>query len=69
MKELITDKDYLYESMITDYYHLGQVIGKKYRRLRICYTLFMYGVNISVVAYAIAFVLNPEGMDLGPIIE
>jgi len=69
MKELITDKDYLYESMITDYYHLGQVIGTKYRRLRICYTLFMYGVNISVVAYAIAFVLNPEGMDLGPIIE
>ena len=69
MKELITNQDYLYDSMINDYYHLGQVLGKKYRKLRICYTLFMYGVNTSVVTYAIAFILNPEGTALGPIIE
>jgi predicted metal-dependent HD superfamily phosphohydrolase len=69
MKELITNQDYLYDSMIKDYYQLGQVLGKKYRKLRICYTLFMYGVNTSVVTYAIAFILNPEGADLGPIIE
>ena len=69
MKELITNQDYLYDSMINDYYHLGQVLGEKYRKLRICYTLFMYGVNTSVVAYAIAFILFPEGTDMGSIIE
>jgi predicted metal-dependent HD superfamily phosphohydrolase len=69
MKKMIANQDYLYDSMINDYYHLGLVLGKKYRKLRICYTLFMYGVNISVVAYAIAFILFPEGTDMGPFIE
>jgi len=69
MQELISDKDYLYSSMITDFYYLGQVLGAKYKKLRICYTFFMYGVIISVIAYAVAFILFPEGTDLGPIIE
>ncbi|MEE9449559.1 MAG: Pycsar system effector family protein [Ignavibacteriaceae bacterium] len=69
MQELISDKDYLYSSMITDFYYLGQVLGTKYKKLRICYTLFMYGVIISVIAYAVAFMLYPEGTNLGPIIE
>lgn len=69
MKELISDKNYLYSSMITDFYYLGQVLGTKYKKLRICYTFFMYGVIISVIAFAIAFILFPEGTNLGPIIE
>lgn len=69
MKELISDKDYLYSSMITDFYYLGQVLGKKYKKLRICYTIFMYGVIISVVAFAVAFILSPEGTNIGPILE
>ncbi len=69
MQELISDKDYLYSSMITDFYYLGQVLGKKYKKLRICYTFFMYGVIISVIAYAVAFILFPEGTNFGPIIE
>ena len=69
MQELISDKDYLYSSMITDFYYLGQVLGAKYKKLRICYTFFMYGVIISVIAFAIAFILFPEGTNLGPIIE
>ena len=69
MKEMMNDKDYLYESMTKDFYHLGQVLGVKYKQLRICYTIFMYGVIISVIAYAIAFILNPHGTDIGPLIE
>jgi len=69
MKEMIMDQEYLYDNMIKDFYYLGQVLGTKYRKLRICYTLFMYGVIISVIAYAVAFILFPEGTDLGPIIE
>jgi HD-GYP domain-containing protein (c-di-GMP phosphodiesterase class II) len=69
MNEMITDQEYLYDNMIKDFYYLGQVLGTKYKKLRICYTLFMYGVIISVIAYTIAFILFPGGTDLGPIIE
>jgi len=64
MRELINDKDYLYGSMIKDFYYLGQVLGHKYKYLRICYNIFMYGLIISVIAFAIAIVLHPE-TDLG----
>jgi predicted metal-dependent HD superfamily phosphohydrolase len=69
MKEMINDQEYLYDGMIKDFYYLGQVLGTKYKKLRICYTFFMYGVIISVLAYTIAFILFPEGTNLGPIIE
>jgi len=60
MNELMHDKDYLYSSMIKDFYFLGQVLGRKYKNLRICYNIFMYGLIIAVLAYVIAFVLNPN---------
>lgn len=65
MNELMHDKDYLYNSMIKDFYFLGQVLGRKYRNLRICYNIFMYGLIIAVLAYVIAFMLNPsQGVNL-----
>jgi hypothetical protein len=69
MKEMINDKEYLYDNMIKDFYYLGQVLGEKYRKLRYCYTIFMWGIIISVIAFTIAFLMYPEGTDLGPIIE
>ncbi len=59
MNELMNDKEYLYGSMVKDFYYLGQVLGIKYKRLRICYNIFMYGLIIAVVSYAVAFVLTP----------
>ncbi len=69
MREMISDKEYLYDNMIKDFYYLGQVLGEKYRKLRISYTIFMWGLIISVIAFTIAFLLYPEGTNLGPIIE
>ena len=69
MKEMMNNKEYLYDNMIKDFYFLGQVLGKKYIQLRYCYTFFMYGIIISIIAYAIAFIMYPQGMDIGPIIE
>lgn len=68
MKEMMKDKDFLYDNMIMDFYYLGQVLGQKYQKLRICYTFFMYGLIISVLAFAVAFILYP-GTDLGPLID
>ncbi|WP_349680408.1 Pycsar system effector family protein [Flavobacterium sp. UBA7663] len=55
MNELMKDKDYVYNSMIKDLYHLGIVLEKKYRLLRVAYTIFMFGIIISVLAFLIAF--------------
>ena len=67
-QEMVKDKDYLYDNMIVDFYYLGQVLGQKYQKLRICYTFFMYGLIISVLAFAISFIMYP-GTDLGPLLE
>jgi HD superfamily phosphodiesterase len=57
MKELMEDRDYLYNNLIRDIYYLGVVLGKKYRYLHIAYNVFMYGLISSVIAYIIAFTL------------
>ncbi|MFC2126107.1 Pycsar system effector family protein, partial [Bacteroidota bacterium] len=59
MRQLLEDRDWLYGSMIRDIYFLGKVLGKKYRLLRISYTIFMYGLVISVIAFAIAVIFFP----------
>jgi predicted metal-dependent HD superfamily phosphohydrolase len=54
MNELLKDRDYLYNSMIKDIYFLGVVLAKKYKFLRISYTIFMFGLIASVIAFSIA---------------
>ncbi len=59
MKEMMNDRDYLYGSMIKDLYFLGRVLGRKYRYLRICYNIFMYGLIVAVIAFSIALLNMP----------
>ena len=55
VKEIIKDKDYVYEALVKDLYLLGKVLERKYRLLRLTYTTFMVGIIISVVSFFIAF--------------
>jgi pycsar effector protein len=57
MKEMLNDKEYLYSSMIKDIYFLGVVLAKKYQYLRISYSIFMYGLIIAVLAFALALII------------
>ncbi|UII78786.1 Pycsar system effector family protein [Flagellimonas sp. CMM7] len=52
MNEMMNDKKYLYDSMITDLYFLGKVLYKKYYLLRITYNIFLFGLLISVSSFA-----------------
>lgn len=54
MNELLKDRDYIYGSMIKDIYFLGVVLARKYKFLRISYTIFMYGIVISVIAFGLS---------------
>lgn len=55
VNEMLKDKEYLHNSMIKDLYYLGLVLARKYRLLRITYTIFMVGIVISVFAFVLAF--------------
>jgi predicted metal-dependent HD superfamily phosphohydrolase len=55
VNELMKDRDYLYNSMIKDLYYLGLVLNRKYKLLRITYTVFMIGIICSVFAFIWAF--------------
>jgi predicted metal-dependent HD superfamily phosphohydrolase len=59
VRQIMKDSDYLYGSLIRDVYYLGKVLGKKYFFLRISYTVFMFGIILSVIAFAIVVFLFP----------
>ncbi|MPS72789.1 MAG: HD domain-containing protein [Chryseobacterium sp.] len=55
MKEMMADRQYLYDTMIKDLYYLGIVLNRKYKLLRLTYTVFTIGIIASVIAFVIAF--------------
>jgi predicted metal-dependent HD superfamily phosphohydrolase len=54
MKEVMDDREFLYDNLIKDIYFQGIVLGKKYRLLRIAYNVFMFGLSVSVIAYIVS---------------
>jgi predicted metal-dependent HD superfamily phosphohydrolase len=59
VKEMMSDSDYLYSSMIRDQYSLGKVISQKYKLLRIAYTIFMIGLILSSILFAVFILFVP----------
>ena len=55
IKEMMKDKQYIYSSLTKDLYFLGLVLDRKYRILRITYTVFIIGIITSAIAFAIFF--------------
>lgn len=51
---MMNDSEFLYGSMTRDIYNLGVVLGRKYRLLRITYSVFMFGFVLSILAFVIA---------------
>ena len=54
MSQMMRDQDYLYGALIKDIHQLGVVLGRKYKLLRIAYNVFMAGIIVSVIAFAVA---------------
>lgn len=57
MNEIIDDRGFIYNSLMKDLYLLGVVLNRKYRLLRITYTIFMIGIILSVLSFIITFYL------------
>jgi predicted metal-dependent HD superfamily phosphohydrolase len=56
--EMMQDRDYLYGSLTKDLYFLGLVLNRKYKILRLTYTVFMIGILVSVAAFAFSFYMQ-----------
>jgi len=54
MQKVMDDREFLYASLTRDIYSQGKVLGNKYKLLRISYTIFMYTLILSIIAFAIA---------------
>jgi hypothetical protein len=61
MRTLIKDPERAYGNMIRDIYFLGLVLEKKYRLLRISYTVFMVGLSLGVALFLVVFFLGSRG--------
>lgn len=63
MRQMMKDYDYLYGSMIKDIYFLGKVLSRKYKFLRLAYTIFMFGFVTSILAFLLAMMMNFHAYD------
>jgi hypothetical protein len=55
MNATVADDDILDTTIMRDLFFLGKTLGNKYAYLRKCYTIFMYGIIVSVIAFVIVF--------------
>ena len=58
MNTMMRDPDYLYSTLIMDIHQLGVVLARKYRLIRLAYTVFMIGLFVSVIAFITAIMLH-----------
>lgn len=57
----IRQPERLYSGMARDIYALGQVLDRKFRLLRLAYTIFMVGLAVGVLAYLAVFMAMAIG--------
>lgn len=58
MKAVLNDQEFLYDSLIKDVYSQGVVLGRKYRLLRAAYSVFMFGLIISIITFIASSMLH-----------
>ncbi|MFT4534700.1 MAG: putative metal-dependent HD superfamily phosphohydrolase [Saprospiraceae bacterium] len=55
VSHLLRDPDALDDSIIRDLFFLGKSLGGKFSYLRLCYTIFMYGIIVTVFTLMIVY--------------
>lgn len=58
MKQVMEDREFLYDTLIKDVYSQGVVLSRKFQLLRVAYSVFMYGLILSVLVFLIVIFLN-----------
>ncbi|MBT8190793.1 MAG: HD family phosphohydrolase, partial [Bacteroidia bacterium] len=58
MRTVVGDNEILDNSITRDLFFLGKSLGMKFRYLRWCYNIFMYGIGIAMVSFIIVLLIN-----------
>jgi predicted metal-dependent HD superfamily phosphohydrolase len=53
--QVLESENDLDDSIMRDLFFLGKSLGTKYAQLRVCYTIFMIGVSLAVLAFLVAY--------------
>lgn len=64
IKYVVSNAEFLDSSITRDLFFLGVALGRKYIFLRKCYNVFMFGMILSVLAFAVAFALGAPDPDV-----
>ena len=62
MRNLMESQDLLYFNMVRDLYGLGKVLDKKFRLLRISFTVFMFALVVGVGTFVLVFAIDPNAI-------
>ncbi len=54
----LSDGDIMDSTIMRDLFFLGKTIGNKFSYLRMCYTIFMYGIILSVISVVLIFAIH-----------
>ena len=57
MRKMMADSEFLYGTLIKDVYSQGVVLGRKYRLLRLSYSIFMFGLILSALGFVLVFII------------
>lgn len=55
LRSLADDQEVIYKIMMRDLYGIGTVLDRKFTLLHRAYTIFMFGITLSVVAFIFVF--------------
>ena len=58
LRTVLAEEQKLDSSIMRDLYYLGTSLGGKYRQLRLCYTIFMWGIIVTVLAFGISYSMS-----------
>ncbi|RMF21423.1 MAG: HD domain-containing protein [Bacteroidetes bacterium] len=62
IRRILADEKLLEQTISMDLFYLGKALGAKFSRLRTCYSIFMVGMTLTVIAFALTFFLtSPNG--------
>ena len=56
--QLLSDKNYLYGSMIRDYYYQGIGLNRKYKHINLSLNIFLYGFSVSFIGFLLVRILS-----------
>ncbi|TWR26324.1 hypothetical protein FPZ43_14255 [Mucilaginibacter pallidiroseus] len=59
LHQVIASQGFLYDMLARNIYAQGKILGKKYDFLRKAYSIFLFGLTISILAFMIAYFLRP----------